>query len=155
MSARDVLVGFGNSGLPIIVVGPGGKVSFSNSAACRLLGREVAGLADRNISEFLSVNAVSDLAALIASAPSGFAVTRLIGRDPRGRPVPVSVHITAWTDHTKGRQYGLILTDIDSELEVERQARQDLTLSNNAIRGARIGVFEYDPIRDTVVVSAI
>ena len=43
--------------------------------------------------------------------------------------------------------------DTSGELDAERSAMDELRRANNAITGARIGVFEYDPISENIVVS--
>jgi PAS domain S-box-containing protein len=63
--------------------------------------------------------------------------------------------MTAWNDAVRGLQHALVLRDVTEEMEAARLARDELARANNAIKGARIGVFEYNPSADTVIVSDI
>lgn len=138
-----------------MIVGADGRILNCNPACHHLFGHAPDTLIDMSVFDVLPVSSVAELHAHIRPPAIDGAVSGISGRKRDGTPVPLGIQITAWTEETDGLQLALVLRDLTHAADADRRTRDELTRANNAIRGARIGVFEYHPLTRTVIVSDI
>lgn len=155
MDDTPIIHAFKQMQVPLMIVGPDGAILHCNHATDRLFGYRDSDLMGRPVFQVLPVASVSELNAFIEAPAMDAIVKGMIGRSRTGNPVPLAVHMTAWSDVERGLQHALVLRDVTEEMKQDRQSKDELKRANNAIRGARIGVFEYDPDANTVIVSEI
>lgn len=155
MDDSSIIHAFKHMQVPLMIVGPDGAILHCNRATHRLFGYDGDDLMGRPVFEVLPVASVAELNAFIEPPAIDTIVNGMIGRNQRGEPIPLAVHMTAWNDTERGLQHALVLRDITEELVSARLSKSELERANNAIRGARIGVFEYNHITNTVIVSDI
>lgn len=144
---------FRNSGVAVIILDSAGKILFSSQMADQLLGHPPPGLQGRHVEEILCFSALADLGR-DDDLPAGQA--RLHGvraRDGAGNGLELQLEVTAWQDPAGQTCHTLILRNEATERALVLQLEQELSISKNALRGARIGVFEYRPSSDEVIVS--
>ena len=143
------------TGLAILVLDAAGQIADANPAATALLGYDYNDLLGLQVPAFLPVASLAELMRFVDATAVHLDVRNMTARSKTGRPVPLAIEITPWVD-AAGRHFStLILRDIVAERQLGRLVNNDLIRSNNAILGANIGVFEYDPIANTVIVSDI
>lgn len=155
MDDSPIIDAFKNMQVPLMVIGPNGEILHCNRAAGRMFGYGGDTLIGRSVFDVLPVTSVAELNAFIEPPAIDAIVKGMIGQKRDGEPVSLAVQITAWKTAEGDLQHGLALRDITEELEAKQSAKDELQRANNAIRGARIGVFEYNPVADTVIVSGI
>jgi PAS domain S-box-containing protein len=155
MDDTPIIHAFKHMQVPLMIVGPDGMILHCNHVTGRLFGYGDGDLMGRPVFDVLPVASVSELNDFIEAPAIDAIVKGMIGRHRNGNPVPLAVHMTAWSDAERGLQHALVLRDITEEMELEWQSKDELKRANNAIRGARIGVFEYNPNANIVVVSDI
>jgi len=153
MDDSPIIHAFKHMQVPLMIVGPDGAILHCNRATHRLFGYDGDDLLGRPAFEVLSVVSVAELNAHIEPPAIDAIIKTIVGRTRTGNPIPLVVQVTAWNDPERGLQHALAMRDITDEIETSRLARDELTRANNAVKGARIGVFEYNPIADTVIVS--
>lgn len=141
--------------IPLMIVGPDGKISRCNSATDHLFGFAPGHLLGRSVFDILPVTSLAELNAYITPPAIDVTVKGMIGRKKGDDPIALGAYITAWTDAERGQQHALVLRDITDELDVERLTRQELERTNNAIEGAHIGTFDYNALTDTLIISDI
>lgn len=142
-------------GIALMIVGPRGRIRFCNPEASRLFDYPDGTLVGRPISDLLPVATAADLSALVPPPASYKVVRGMMGHNRQGTPIELAVHITPWRDARNAVRHTLILRDVAADLAAERVQQEQLNLANTAVRGARIGVFEYRPATDSVTVSDI
>lgn len=150
-----IINAFKHMQVPLMIVGPDGSILHCNGATNRLFGYLDDGLMGRTVFEVLPVASVSELNAFIEPLAIDANVAGVIGRNRDGSPVPLAIQITAWENAENGLQHALALRDITDDLEAKQLAKHELLRANRAINGARIGVYEYNAVADTVIVSDI
>lgn len=155
MDDSPIIHAFKHMQVPLMIVGPDGGILHCNGATNRLFGYDGDELMGRPVFDVLPVTSVSELNAFIESPAVDAIVKGIIGRNRDGDPVALAVHMTAWSDADRGLQHALVLRDITAEMEADLLSKAELKRANSAIKGARIGVFEYDSVADTVIVSNI
>ncbi len=155
MNDSPIIYAFKNMQVPLMIVGSEGQISHCNGATGDLFGYGSEELTGRPVSDVLPIETLAELNAFIEPPAIDAIVKGMIGRSKSGSPVVLGVHITAWTDREQGLQHALVLRDISAELAADQITKKELKLAHNAIKGARIGVFEYDTITDTMTVSEI
>jgi PAS domain S-box-containing protein len=155
MDDTPIIHAFKHMQVPLMIVGPDGAILHCNRATARLFGYGDGDLMGRPVFDVLPITSVAELNAFIESPHIDAMVKGIIGRHQSGDPVPLAIHMTAWNDAERGLQHALVLRDITEEMELDRRSKDELKRANNAIRGAGIGVFEYNPDADTVIVSDI
>lgn len=155
MNDSPIIDAFKHMQIPLMVIGPDGAILHCNRAANRMFGYNGDKLIGCSVFDILPVTSVSELNAFIEPPAIDGIVKGMIGRNRDGRPVPLAIQITAWENAENGLQHALALRDVTDELEAKQLAKDELQRANSAIRGARIGVFEYNPVEDTVIVSRI
>ncbi|WP_171054647.1 PAS domain-containing sensor histidine kinase [Roseovarius arcticus] len=155
MDDASIIHAFRHMQVPLMIIGPDGTIQYCNDATHRLFGYGGDDLIGRASSLVLPVASVAELNAHIKAPASNANIKDMLGTRKCGSPIPLAVHMTASNDAIQGLQHALVLRDITDERDAACLARNELTRANNAIKGARIGVFEYTPLTETVIVSDI
>ena len=155
MDDTAIIHAFKQMQVPLMIVGPDGAILHCNSATHRLFGYDGDDLMGRPVSEVLSIASVDELNARIEPPAIDAIIKDVMGRSKTGSSIPLVLQVTAWINVGRGLQYALALRDVTDEIDAARFAKDELARANNAIKGARIGVFEYNPVADTVIVSEI
>jgi PAS domain S-box-containing protein len=155
MDDTAIIHAFKQMQVPLMIIGPDGAILHCNSATHRLFGYDGDDLMGRPVSEVLSIASVDELNARIEPPAIDAIIKDVMGRSKTGNSIPLVLQVTAWSNVGRGLQYALALRDVTDEIEAARFAKAELARANNAIKGARIGVFEYNPVADTVIVSEI
>lgn len=155
MDDSSIIHAFKHMHVPLMIIGPDGAILHCNSASHRLFGYEGNELVERPVFEVLSIASVDELHAQIEPSAIDAIIKDVMGRSKAGNPIPLVVQVTAWNDANRGLQHALALRDVTDEIEAARFAKAELARVNNAVKGARIGVFEYNPVANTVIVSDI
>lgn len=143
------------AGTAILVLNDAGLIVEATPAAAGFLGYDRAELLGMGVPAFLAVASLSDLQAFVDPSSVHQCVRAMTARTKAAQSVPVVVEITPWTDTNGGHFFTLILRDIAVERHLGGLIKNDLVRSNNAILGANIGVFEYDTVESSVIVSDI
>ncbi|MCF3595943.1 PAS domain S-box protein [Rhodobacteraceae bacterium LMO-12] len=144
---------FLNSGIAMMILQQDGKVAFSTGAAARIFGLEPAQIAGRDIEGLLPDTPISSLLALVESPAKDGSIRSIMGRHISGRSITLSLHITLSSDDENQKIVSVVFRDISDELEVEKKLLEDLHLSENLLRGVRIGTFEFCLKTSEVIVS--
>lgn len=142
-----------NAGVATMILDGAGKILFSSLMADRLLGYAPRALEGREVEDILCFSALAKLGRG-DDVPEG--QTRLHGvraRDVAGKALDLQVEVTAWKDPAGQTCHTLILHNAAAERSLALRLEEELSLSKNALRGACIGVFEYRPLTDEVIVS--
>ena len=153
MYNAPVLQAFRHITVPVITVDAAGQISHANAAADKLFGygETLMGLAVCNI---LDVPSVAALHSYIHPPRTDANIQLILGRTKSGDEVPLSIHLTSWTDEG-GLQHAMILRNLTDVMRAEKATSVELKRANIAINAARIGVFEYFPVVDRAVVSGM
>lgn len=155
MGDLPIIDAFKHMQIPLMVIGQDGEIINCNRAANRMFGYSDDKLMGRSVFDILPVRSVTELNAFIEPPAIDAIVKGMVGQDCNGEPVPLAIQLTAWQNAENGLQHALALRDITDELEAKQLAKDELQRANSAFIGARIGVFEYNPVADTVIVSGI
>ncbi|WP_226549566.1 PAS domain S-box protein [Celeribacter naphthalenivorans] len=150
-----IIQAFKRMQVALMILGSGGQILHSNHKANRLFGYDEDELITRDICDVLCVESVAELNAFIEPPAVDTLIKKIAGRHKNGETLILSVHVSLWIDADLGQQHALVLRDISKELKAQTSVRDELQRANNAIVGAQIGVFEYNPVDDTVIVSNI
>ncbi|APE43330.1 hypothetical protein BOO69_07805 [Sulfitobacter alexandrii] len=155
--ADDDLMAQAVSGLEIaiIVLDHEGIVLQSNPAACALLGYHTGQLTGERISALLPDHDSDSLDSRIVPPATSVKLGAVSARHRDGRQIDVAVHITAWQETDAPARHTLVLREITGELARDRERSAELLRARNAIRGAHIGVFEFDVVTKQAYVSEI
>jgi PAS domain S-box-containing protein len=154
---EDTLIGraFQNIQVALMIVAQNGEIIRSNHANDQLFGYECGDLMGRSVSSVLPISDMADLAKLFPPLARDAVIKRTTGHKQNGDPVLVSIKLSAWDDPERGPQHAFAVTDIGDSFRRRRKKREELERANNAIKASRIGIFEYNPVNNTVVVSDI
>lgn len=155
MDDTPIINAFKHMQVSLMIVGPDGSILHCNRATNRLFGYGGDDLMGRPVFDVLPVTSVAELHAFIEAPAIDAIVKGMIGRTLGGDPIPLAVQMTVWSDAEYGLQHALILRDITDEIDAARLVKDERKRTDNAISGARIGIFEYDSVADTVIVSDI
>jgi len=155
MDDSPIINAFKHMRVPLMIVGPDGAILHCNSATHRLFGYDGDDLMGWPVTDVLPVASVAELNTRIKPPAIDAIIKDFIGRSKTGNPIPLVVQLTAWNDGERSLQYALALRDVTEEMEAARLAKDELARANNAIKRTRIGVFEYKPQADTLIVSDI
>ncbi len=150
-----IIDAFKHMQVPLMIVGPDGMIVHCNRATNSLFGYGDDGLMGRLVFNVLPIASVAKLNALITPPAMDAVIKGMIGQKRGGNAIPLEIHVTAWSDGERGLLHALVLRDISEELVSDQLSKDELERANSAIKGARIGVFEYNPVADTVIVSDI
>lgn len=143
------------AGLGVLVLDDAGRIIEGTKAAADLLGRDVGGLIGQPIVAVLPISAETVLA--LEDVPS-VPVKKVIEvklRSAADHRDALAVELVHWADPDGRRWTTAVLHDVSTQTELARVAQRELIRSDHAIRGANIGVFEYDIRTDSVSVSPI
>ena len=153
MNDSSIIQAFQHMKVPLMILGPQGAILHGNSATHNLFGYDDGDLTGRTVVEVLQIASTEQLAAHIRPPAFDALIKDIVGRKKGGQPIPLAIQLTVWTDPAGGLHHALVLRDITDEANVHRISRDELARANMAIKGARIGVFEYNTVADTVTVS--
>jgi len=143
------------AGFAVLVLDEIDQIVEVSSPAARLLGFDPVELRGEPVSAFLPMASIKPLVLDTMAHGVPGAVIDIVARNRSGQEIPVAVSAVAWKEPDGKCFTTVFIRNFAEEKEVARLAQNQLVLSDNAIRGANIGVFEYDPIADTVTVSDI
>ena len=143
------------AGFAVLVLDETDRIIDISLPAARLLGFDPDELIGRPISTFLPLEPIKSLVLDQAPVKPPGVVIEVTARDKASRELPLAVNAVRWTDPGGRCLTTVFIRDTASEKEVARITQNQLVQSDNAIRGANIGVFEYDPATDSVTVSDI
>lgn len=155
MDYTPIIHAFKKMQVPLMIVGPDGGILHCNDAANRLFGYGGDDLQGRPVFDVLPVASVAELNAFIEASAVDAIFKGMIGRTRGGQPIPLAVQMTVWSDVDHGLQHALILRDITDEIDEAILRKDERKRTESAIKGARIGIFEYNTVTDTVIVSDI
>lgn len=143
------------AGVAILVLDEADRVIDISLPAARLFGVDPGDLIGKPVADFLPLApTMAHAFDQMAIKPPGV-VAEVMARDKDNRELAIAVNAVRWTDPDGRTLTTLFLRDAALEKQVARSKHSQLVQSDNAIRGARIGVFEYDPVTDSVSVSDI
>ncbi|QIE45552.1 PAS domain S-box protein [Pseudohalocynthiibacter aestuariivivens] len=148
-----IIHAFKHMQVPLMIVEPSGTILHSNRAAGQLFGYSDDNLSKQMIFDVLPVDSVKELNAYIPPGDFDAIIKGIIGRRQDGASVLLAIHLTAWTDENGAIQHALVLRDIAEEMEADRVRKAEMKRADSAIKGARIGVFEFDVKTQSVLVS--
>lgn len=135
------------AGIAALVLDGSDRILGCTDAAGRLLGYNPDQLIGLPITSFLPEYPENGI---------GLGQTQeLTVQSPAGAPLSLDANIVRWTDPAGQNRTTVILREAAVEREVARITQNELIQSDNAIRGANIGVFEYDTATKSVSVSSI
>lgn len=146
---------FNHMQVPLMIVGADGRILRYNVATSDLFGYGSDDMMGVSLFDLLPLKSIGELNALIEPPAVETAIKGMIGRKRDGQPVLLAIQLTVWMDGDRGRQHALALRDITDEDVAYRASKDELKRANSAINGARIGVFEYNPVTENVIVSDI
>ena len=155
MDDSSIILAFKHMQVPLMIVGPDGAILQCNRAAHRLFGYDGDELMGRPVTDALSIASVKELNAHIDPPAINAIIKDVTGRNKSGIPIPLVVQLTAWNDAEHGLQHALALHDVTEEMKAARLTKREQARAHHAVKGARIGIFEYDSLADTVIVSDI
>jgi PAS domain S-box-containing protein len=155
MDDLPIINAFKHMQIPLMIIGQTGEILHCNSACHRLFGHDSDDLVGRPVSELLSGASLAELSAQIKPPAIDAIIRNIVGHSKTGTLIPLVIQLTAWADAEQGVQHALALRDASNEVEGAGETKDELKRVNNAVKGARIGVFEYNPVADTVIVSDI
>ena len=142
--------------IAVLVLDAADRVRESNPAATRLLGHLPEDLIGMHVSAFLPLAlATAPWSSSPTQTPHQGAVEYITGRNKANQPISLAVTIARWTDSAGCVYSAVIMRDAATEREIDQIRQKGLIRSDNAIRGANIGVFEYDLATDAISVSDI
>lgn len=153
MPNAPILQAFRHIRVPVMTIDADGRISHSNAAADHLLGCDET-LLGMMISDILEIESVEDLHGYITPPEIDANIKLMMGRTKSGEDVPLSIHLTSWTDEG-GLQYVMILRNLTNIVKAEKATSIELERANIAINSAKIGVFEYFPRANRAVVSGV
>ncbi len=150
-----IIYAFKNMHVPLMIVGPDGIITQCNEASDRLFAYDGDSLKGQSVFDILPFKSVAELNALMKPPAINAVIKGMIGRNRKGKQILLAANVTVWTDAEHGLQHALALTDIGEDYLLSRASTNELQRANNAIKGARIGVFEFNAVDNSVIVSGI
>jgi PAS domain S-box len=139
----------------MVILAPDGRIEDCSEVLAPLLGADACAVVGQPISRFLPDMPIERLLELVDSNATDTVQRGVAGCDMKGRPLELALLISPWRAPDGQRHCSLVIRNIGPELETERMLQNELRMSDGAVKGARIGVFEYDPRHDVVTVSRI
>lgn len=143
------------TGIALIVLDDDAKVVLANPAACAFFECDSTALVGHPVAGVMSIDGVEDLRRRVTPQAPSQVCRDVFATTSKGAVVPLSINVTAWQTPQGGDRFSIFLRGIRDELEIEKSAHDDMTRASSAIRGANIGVFEYDVLTHTAKVSDI
>lgn len=155
MDDSSVANAFKRMQIPLLILAPDGEILHCNDASNCLFGLNSGNLLGRSVCDFLPVSSLAELNAYIKPPAIDANIMGMIGRKKNGDPIVLGIYITAWSDPQQGLQHILYLRDVEQELNAERLKSEELARVSSAVKGARIGVIEFNAITKTLFFSDI
>lgn len=153
MNHHDLERPVGAASVPVIRSGPDGRIALSNAAANTLFGYDLCTAPGLSIDDLFPDVSVPDLAARIVPPATTIALDAATARRHDGRLLVVRMQVSAWTDARDGTHHTVVMEDPRATAVDGGPGRIEMELDSNAVEAARIGVFSYRPIEDSVEVS--
>ena len=153
MNDLSILHAFKHMPVALMIVGPDGEILRCNAAASDLFGFRRNELIGRSAFNILPLASTAELNAFIVPQKIDTVIKGIKGRKKDGTLVTLGIQMTAWNEAKSGLHHTLVLRDIGVELTAEQNAKAALTRANNALIGARIGIFEYSLPDGKIVLS--
>lgn len=141
--------------LSILVLDDNGQIIESTASTARLLCIESEKLRGKSVFEFLRDLPLGQFSHDRCSPQPKRLKIDVVACDALQREFLVAVTANYWADAHGRPLVTLVIRDVGSERDSDGLAHRQLLLSDNAIRGANIGVFEYDPTTNSIAVSDI
>lgn len=146
-------------GFAVIVLDPKGRIESANLVAARLFlypeDEDGAALEGLIVEDILPHVTLKDLLRHVGPDQRSAVLGAVPGRGFDGEKIELTVQVTPWTDPAGRLRVTLILRTTAAPSLTATELERELALSNAAVRGAGIGVFEYRPGTDSVTVSEI
>lgn len=143
------------AGFAVLVLDEADRVIDISEPAARLYGFDPGDLIGKPVSSFLPLDPTMARALDQMPVKPPGVVAEVTTRDKDNRELALAVNTVRWTDPDGRNLTTLFIRDAALEKQIARSKHNQLVQSDNAIRGARIGVFEYDLVTDSVSVSDI
>ena len=143
------------AGIAILVLDESHRIIGGNPPAGLLLGRDPDDLIGQPLSAFLALSPPTIPDDGFAQATLQGALQEMGGHERSNGLQSVAVNVVRWTDPAGNIRSTVIIRDDAIVREATRIRQNDLIQSDHAIRGANIGVFEYDPANQSVSISDI
>jgi PAS domain S-box-containing protein len=153
MPTTPIIQAFSHIRVPVLTVDATGRISHANAAAGQLFGHYEA-LTGLKVCDILDVPSVAALHSYIHPPKIDVNIKLMMGKTKSGDTVPLSIHLTSWMDEG-GLQLAMIVRNLTEVMRAEKATSVELKRASIAINAARIGVFEYFPLEDRVVVSGM
>lgn len=153
MNDLSILHAFKHMPVALMIVGPDGGIIRCNAAASDLLGFTGNELIGHSAFNILPLSSIAELNAFIVPPRIDTVIKGIKGCKKDGTLITLGIQMTAWNEAKTGLHHALVLRDISAELTAEQNARAALTRANNALIGARIGIFEYSLPDGKIVLS--
>lgn len=141
--------------IAVIVLGHEGEVLLGNPAACSLMGYEPDQMTGTDITSVLPSLDRAFLDAHIVPPANSVILHDVAGLHRNNVQRHFNVHVIAWNNPDAPARHTLMLREMTEELAQKRARNAELERAQNAIRGARIGVFEFDTTTKEAHVSDI
>jgi PAS domain S-box-containing protein len=143
------------AGFAVLLLDEADRILDISPQAARHFGFEPDDLIGKPVSDFLPLGQVMAQALdQLPVKPPGV-MAEVTTRDKEDRELAFAVNAVRWTEPDGRILTTLFIRDAALEKQVARGKHNRLVQSDHAIRGARIGVFEFDPVSDAVSVSEI
>jgi len=143
------------AGFALLVLDETDRVIDISQPAARLFGFDPGDLIGKPVSNFLPLDPIKALLLDQTPIKPPGVMAEVTIRDKENRELSIAVNAVRWTDPDGGPLTTLFIRDAALEKRATRSTHNQLVQSDNAIRGAWIGVFEYDTVADAVSVSEI
>lgn len=139
----------------ILILDEADRILYCSKAAAQLLGFEPSELIGKLACGFVSLTPASH--PKDASDPALYHTTEThkIGRGKANHTVVLAVTVDRWVDALGNARSTVLMRDATADRENDKIRQRDLIQSDNAIRGANIGVFEFEVATQSVQVSGI
>lgn len=153
MNDLSILHAFKHMSVALMIVGPEGEILRCNAAASDLFGFTENELIGRSALNILPLASTAELNAFIVPPRIDTVIKGMKGCKKDGTLITLGIQMTAWHESESGLHHALVLRDISAELTAEQNAKAALTRADNALIGARIGIFEYSLPDRKIVMS--
>ncbi|MCB1388119.1 MAG: PAS domain S-box protein [Rhodobacteraceae bacterium] len=139
----------------MVILGPDGRIEDCSVILAPQLGGCVEQIIGQPITEFIPGMTVDRLLELIEPGTRDAVTRGIAGRTLQGGSLDLALLVSPSVGADGRALCSVVVRDISHEVKTERLLQDELMLSDHAVRGARIGVFEYFPDSDLVTVSRI
>lgn len=139
----------------VLVLDEDDRVVDLSLSAVQLFRFDPDELIGKPVSMVLALSPITSLSHDQAFSKPPSLIEEVLARDKDSREFPVTINAARWSDANGTSFTSVFIQDLAEVKEAGRLTQSQLVQSDNAIRGANIGVFEFNPIAQTVIVSDI